>query len=387
MLNRRLFLQASGVAAASALVSCGGGADDSGAAIAGTIGTGNANSIVTGNWRMPDEAALHLRTWMAFATSSAIWGSTELAKVQSDLMLIANTISKYEPVSMLVRSSDLTRAQSLRGALPTHTYAITFVTANLDDLWMRDTSCVFVEDKTTPSLKAAVQFNFNGWGGKQTFANDAKVAAFVAQNTSTTLVTSSLVLEGGGIEVDGEGTAIIAESCVLNSNRNPGVTKAAFETTLKAQLGLDKVIWIPGIAGKDITDGHTDFYARFGAPGTVFVGSDSDPASYDHAVTKANKAALLAAATDAKGRPLNIVTLEAPTSIRSTATEFAAGYIGFYACNGAIISQQFGDVVADADAKAQLQAAFPNRVIEQLNVDNIATGGGSIHCTTQQQPA
>ncbi len=387
MINRRHFLQASSIAAASALISCGGDAEDGGSAIAGTVGTGNINGVVTGNWRMPDEAAPHLRTWMSLATSSDIWGSSELAKVQSDLMLIANTISKYEPVSMLVQTRDLARAQLLRAALPTQAFAITFVTASLDDLWMRDTSCVFLEDETTPSLKAAVTFNFNGWGNKQTHANDAKVAAFVAQSTGTTLVTSSLVLEGGGIEVDGEGTAIIAESCVLNNNRNPGVTKAAFETTIKAQLGLDKVIWIPGIAGKDITDGHTDFYARFGAPGTVLVGYDPDPASYDHAVTLANKAALVAAATDAKGRNLNIVTLSAPSTTRSTAADFAAGYIGFYACNGAIIAQQFGDAAADLAAKTKLQTAFPTRVIEQLNVDNIAAGGGSIHCTTQQQPA
>jgi agmatine deiminase len=194
------------------------------------------------------------------------------------------------------------------------------------------------------------------------------------------------VLEGGGIEVDGEGTAIIAESCVLNNNRNPGVTKAAFEANIKAQLGLDKIIWIPGIAGKDITDGHTDFYARFAAPGTVLVGYDSDPGSYDHAVTLANKAALVAAATDAKRRSLKIVTLDSPTITRSTNPDFAAGYIGFYACNGAIIAPQFGDATIDLATKVKLQAAFPNRVIEQLNVDNIATGGGSIHCTTQQQP-
>lgn len=174
---------------------------------------------------------------------------------------------------------------------------------------------------------------------------------------------------------------------MLNKNRNPGVTKAAFEANIKAQLGLSKIIWIPGIAGQDITDGHTDFYARFGAPGTVLVGYDSDPASYDHAVTLANKAAIAAPATDAKGRTLNIVTLTAPTSTRSQSDDFAAGYIGFYACNGAIIAQQFGDATADLAAKTKLQAAFPGRVIEQLNVDNIAAGGGSIHCTTQQQAA
>jgi agmatine deiminase len=388
MLYRRHFLKTSGIAAVSTIASCGGSSDVSGTGFGNTAAAAApAGATNVGNWRMPDEAAPHLRTWMAFATSSAIWGGTLLGRVQTDLMLIANTISKYEPVSMLVQARDLARAQTLRAALPKRANEVTFVTGILDDLWMRDTSCVFVEDKTLPSKKAGVQFNFNGWGGKQTFNNDATVAAFVAQTSNTPLIKSQLVLEGGGIEVDGEGTAIIAESCVLNANRNPGITKAAFETIIKAQLGLDKIIWIPGISGKDITDGHTDFYARFGAPGTVLVGYDSDPTSYDRAVTLANKAALVAAATDARGRRLNIVTLTAPTTTRSNAIDFAAGYIGFYACNGAIIAQQFGDAAADLAAKNILQAAFPNRVIEQLNVDSIASGGGSVHCTTQQQPA
>jgi agmatine deiminase len=180
MLNRRQFSQASGIVATSSIVSCGAGSADD--ASAGTTGTGSANGVVTGNWRMPDEAAPHLRTWMAFATSAAIWGNSLLGKVQGDLMLIANTISRYEPVSMLVNANDLARAQALRAGLPSRAYPITFVTGSLDDLWMRDTSCVFVQDKFVPTQKAAVQFNFNGWGGKQTHANDAKVAAFVAQN-------------------------------------------------------------------------------------------------------------------------------------------------------------------------------------------------------------
>lgn len=119
-----------------------------------------------------------------------------------------------------------------------------------------------------------MNFNFNGWGKKQKHDLDAKVADFVIAQCRAKPIHTKLVLEGGGIEVDGKGTAIITESCVLNDNRNPGVSKADCEKELKALLGLQKIIWLPGIKGKDITDGHTDFYARFAKPGVVVAGYD-----------------------------------------------------------------------------------------------------------------
>jgi agmatine deiminase len=330
-------------------------------------------------WFMPDESEPHERTWMAFGASEEIWGKKLLPEVQRNLASIALTIAQFEPVSMLVRQEDYALAKKLMGS------KVDLVISPLDDLWMRDTSAVFVVDEQ--SKKAAINFNFNGWGEKQTFAKDAKVAQLVARLAKVSLIETKLVLEGGGIEVDGHGTAIIAESCVLNANRNPGVSKAQFEEEIMELLGLDKVIWIPGIKGMDITDGHTDFYARFASPGVVLAGYDADPESYDHVVTLANIAALRKA-TDAQGRKLQVITLKAPATVRPKyeSKDFAAGYIGFYVCNGAVIAQEFGDKRADKAAKKVLQRAFPDRKIFQLNVDGIAGGGGSIHCTTQQEP-
>ena len=198
---------------------------------------------------------------------------------------------------------------------------------------------------------------------------------------------SGLVLEGGGIEVDGHGTAIITESCVLNKNRNPGVSKAQCELELKRLLGLEKILWLPGVKGKDITDGHTDFYARFARPGVVIAGYDPDPESFDHAVTKRHLE-ILRAATDAQGRKLEVVVLQAPSKVRDkfASDDFAAGYINFYVCNGAVIAPEFGDAQTDAAAKRELQRVFPGREVVQINIDAIAAGGGGIHCTTQQEP-
>ncbi len=352
----------------------------SGGAAASTGASGQADT-----WRMPDESEVHTRTWMAFATSSDIWGRGLLAKVQNNLILIAKTIAKYEPVTMLVQNRDLAKAQALLGSYPKTAHDVQLLVTPLDDLWIRDTGCTFVVNSSGRPQKAGINFNFNGWGLKQKHDSDAKISAFVAANAGTVLLPTSLVLEGGSIEVDGLGTAIISESCVLIANRNKGLTKAQFEAQIKPLLGLKKIIWIPGIQGKDITDGHTDFYARFASPGVVLASYDSDTESYDHAVTKADLA-VLRAATDAQGRALKVLTLTAPLEPRGTGDQFAAGYVGFYCCNGAIIAQEFGDAQADRAAKRVLQQAFPNRVIEQLNVDAIASGGGSIHCATQQEP-
>lgn len=330
-------------------------------------------------WRMPDEGEPHARTWMAFGASKPIWGSKLLPVVQRNLATIAKTIARYEPVTMLVRQSDYDVAKKLVG--PT----VELLVTPLDDLWMRDTGPVFVVDAN--GEKAGIDFNFNGWGEKQEYTHDAKVAGLVNRRAGVATINTDLVLEGGGIEVDGHGTAIMTESCILNDNRNPDVSKAACEAELKRLLGLQKIIWLPGIKDKDITDGHTDFYARFVRPGVVVAGYDPDPDSFDHAVTKKHLQ-ILKAAKDAQGRSLEVVVLEGPQTIRKTYENenFAAGYINFYVCNGAVIAPEFGDAKADGATKATLQSLFPEREVVQLNIDGIAAGGGGIHCTTQQEP-
>jgi len=331
-------------------------------------------------WHMPDEGEPHAATWMSFGPSEDVWGRRLLRPARENLANIARTIAAFEPVHMLVREEDRDIAARLCGA------KVTLHVQGVDDLWMRDTGPVFV--KNSVGERAGVDFNFNGWGGKQEHGRDAQVAEFVCEQTAVRRLETDLVLEGGGIEVDGQGTAIITESCVLNANRNPGLSKVACEAELKRLLGLQKIIWLPGIAGKDITDGHTDFYARFTTPGVVVAGFDDDPKSYDHAVTRRHLE-ILRQASDARGRRLRVVVLNGPAQVRPEleSPEFAAGYINFYVCNGAVIAPQFGDAKADANCKAVLREQFPGRQIVQLNIDAIAAGGGGIHCTTQQQPA
>jgi agmatine deiminase len=365
VLTRRRFLKKTTFLSAALLAGCG--------RVRGTAGEGLTELY------MPDEAVRHRRTWMAFGASQAIWGRRLLPQVQRDLATIASVISRYEPVTMLVRPGELELARSLVDA------AVELVVTPLDDLWIRDTGPTFV--LSGDGAKAAIDFNFNGWGEKQAFARDAAVAAFVAERAGVERVATELVLEGGAIEVDGQGTAIIAESCVLNANRNPGLSRADLESVLMPLLGLDKIIWIPGIRGRDITDGHTDFYARFARLGQVLAGFDPDPESFDHEVTLRHLE-ILEGETDARGRKLAVMPLEAPSQLREphVTQDFAAGYVGFYVCNDAVLVQQFGDPEADGAAREAVQAVFPERVIESIAIDGIAAGGGSVHCATQQEP-
>lgn len=378
MTTRRIFLGLGGLGLVGGLVSaCGGGAEPGDEASvppvarpAPTPGTG---------WQMPDEGSAQRAVWMAFAARESVWGAELRQPVQQDLARIANAIGRYTPVKMLVNSVDLAIARQLCSP------QVQLIEHPVDDLWMRDTGCVFV--RNARGERAAVGFNFNGWGNKQPHGRDATVAARMAELTGVPLVRSRLVAEGGGIEVDGQGTAIITESCVLNGNRNPGLTKAAAEDEFKRLLGVEKIIWLPGIAGRDITDGHTDFYARFIRPGVVVAALDNDSESFDHAVTRRHLE-LLRSATDARGRALRIIPLETPRRVRNTyaARDFAAGYVNFLLTDKALFLPEFGDTVADIAARDALAAELPRHQIVQLDIDAIAAGGGGIHCTTQQEP-
>ena len=328
---------------------------------------------------MPEEGAVHERTWMAFGADAAVWGRRLLPKVRRNLAALARTIAQYEPVSMLVRESEYDLARDMVGD------GVELAVSLLDDIWIRDTGPVFVI--AGDGKKAAVDFNFNGWGEKQAYRNDAGVARLVASRAGVEVIDAGIIMEGGSIEVDGEGTAIITESSIINDNRNPDLTKNACQNILMPLLGLQKIIWLPGVKGMDITDGHVDFYARFSRPGVVLAGYDPNPRSYDHDVTKRHLE-ILASETDARGESLEVIPVENPTTIRREydTADFAAGYLGFYVINNAVIMQEYGDPAADDAARAAIQECFPERTVEAINVDGIAAGGGTIHCVTQQEP-
>lgn len=372
MPTRRRFIQQLSLTAGLGAVACMGLSLDAPRALADAAFDGV----------MPDEGDRQRRAFVAFGAQDAIWEDFT-GDVQHAIGRIARTIARYQPVTVLCRAHERTLAEALCGSDNT-----TYLVTPLDDIWMRDIGANFVVNEA--GELGAVDFNFNGWGNKQRHANDARVAALLARQQGAHHLRSELVGEGGGIEVDGQGTAILTESCWINANRNPDWTRAEVEAELKACLGLRKIIWLPGIKAKDITDAHVDFYARFVSPGVVLANLDSDPDSYDHAVTLAHLE-ILRNATDAEGRALQVHTVSPPLAPRRNRfskdnPDFAAGYINYFVINGAVIAPQFGDRQADRTALDLLTRLYPDREVIQLDIDAIAAGGGGIHCVTHQLP-
>ncbi|MGL6336290.1 agmatine deiminase family protein [Aeromonas jandaei] len=333
-------------------------------------------------FHMPEESTFQTRVWVAFAASAAIWGR-DYKEVQATIGRLVQAMVPYTQVNVLCREAEQALARQLCGEQNTR-----FIVAELDDIWLRDTGGVFVQNGE--GELGLVDFNFNGWGDKQEHEQDAGVAELVSKQADARYLQSKLTGEGGGIEVDGNGTAILTESCWLNSNRNPGVSKAQLEAELKANLGLRKIIWLPGIKDKDITDAHVDFYARFVRPGVVVVNLDNDPESHDYEVTRQHMA-ILKQATDADGNKLELHVLPPPLDGRdnrfSRSRDFAAGYINYLPINGAVIAPEFGDKAADSYCHELLTRLYPGRDIVQINIDPVAAGGGGIHCITLHQPA
>ena len=315
---------------------------------------------------------------MAWPSRPSIWGS-ELAGVQRDIAAIAQAIAAYEPVVMCAHPSALESARTACGATVRCIDSIP-----VDDCWMRDSGPVFSVDGT--GGLAAVGLNFNGWGGKQEHRDDARVAARVAALAGTPFHRGALVCEGGAIESDGDGTLLATESSIINANRNPGIGKARIERAMCAAYGAQKVVWLRGIRGKDITDDHVDATSRFVRPGVVVVQVPPAERSDIWARDERRQARTLASATDAHGRRLRVIRITGPSMVRSTSPDFVDSYVNYYVANGAVIAPEFGDVAADASAKAALARSFPGRVVEQVKIDHLAAGGGGIHCVTQQQP-
>ncbi|SBV04647.1 agmatine deiminase [Streptomyces sp. Ncost-T6T-1] len=367
-LNRRAFLAAAGATAV-------------GAAVATTARGWAGSDTAAGTFRVPIEDDRHTRTWMAWPDRTAIWGG-DLSGVQANIALIARTIAKYEPVVMCANSASAAKARSMCGSSVTVIDSIP-----VDDCWMRDTGPVFRTDGA--GGLDAVGLGFNGWGDKQSHAKDALVAERIAAYAKVPFTQADFVGEGGSIEQDGSGTLMATRSSLVNKNRNPGVPESELADAMCDAYGASKVIWFDGVYGQDITDNHVDATSRFIAPGKALVqmplAADSDAFAKD----AHRQYQILSTATTATGGAMTAEKLQGAdyNKIRSTNENFLASYANYYLCNGAVISAHFGDGAADAAAKATLARLYPGRVVEQLNIDSLGSGGGGIHCVTQQQPA
>jgi agmatine deiminase len=327
------------------------------------------------SFRMPAEWEPHERTWMMWPCRAVVW--PDLKATRRDYTKVAKAIREFEPVTMVVNPEDEQDARKMLGA------NIDIFVADIDDSWARDAGPNFlINDK---GQLAGSAWTFNAWGNTYpTFKNDNAVGEKILAHADAAAFVSTLVAEGGGVLVDGEGTVITSETCFLNPNRNPGWTKGEVERELLRTLGASKVIWLPGNADEDETNGHIDGLAQYIRPGVVLaeVTYDMEHPWYD--IMQDNILAL-SGQTDAKGRPIDIVYIEDAHGCKTVGDKFCTSYLNSLIVNGAVIMPKYG-VPADDRARAVYQGLFPERKIIQLEINNIAVGGGGIHCITQQQP-
>ncbi|MFD7096392.1 agmatine deiminase family protein [Streptomyces xanthophaeus] len=335
-------------------------------------------------YRMPAEWTEHQGCLMAWPTREDLWGSV-LADVKQEYADVARAIAAFEPVTMVAPPGhgDEARAHCAEG--PTGPTGVTVIELPIDDSWFRDSAPLFVLDGD--GNRAGVDFRFNAWGGKHhPFDADDRISALLLEHLGVDRIASGMILEGGAVTVDGEGTLITTEQCLLHPNRNPGMSREEIEAELKARLGVTKVIWLPygGLLDTE-TDGHVDGVCAFAAPRTVVVSLPSDLTHPDYARMRANRA-VLEAATDAQGRRLEIIDVPQTASADVADGEIEVSYLNYYVANGGVVVPVAG-LHQDEDALAVIASAYPGRKVVGVRALAIAFGGGGVHCITQQIPA
>jgi len=332
----------------------------------------NLSDAASAGFYMPAEWQTHARCWMAWPCREG-FNSEATCRNYAE---VAKVISSFEPVSMVVHPRDREMAQAVLGN------DIECVEIPIDDGWFRDNGPNFLI--TDHGDVAAACFAFNAWGGNyEPFDDDAQAGPRLLSQLGLRMFQSEMTAEGGGITVDGEGTLITTETCFLNPNRNPGWSKGEVEAELCRMLGVTKVIWIPGDPYEDETNGHVDGLAAFVAPGRVLVEAALDRAHPRYDILMENRRAL-EGQTDAMGRALDLIFIEDAWQCDGGG-RFCTSYINSYIANGAVIVPSYG-LPADDRARAIYQQLFPQREVVSLRIDDIAPGGGGIHCITQQQP-
>ncbi len=335
---------------------------------------------MTDQYYMPAEWAEHDRTVLEWPVQASMVHPENYEAVCRNYAAIADAISEFETVTMIVNDNSEPYARQLCSK------KTDMVTIPHNDAWCRDNGPTIVFD--SGKKRYGINWQFNAWGGKYpNYDLDNRVASTILSYLLLPVIDSSFVLEGGSIHVDGEGTLLTTKECLLHPSRNPEKTAADIEAELKDRLGISKIIWLnKGLAG-DETDGHIDNAACFIRPGTVMIQMCYDEADQNYAITHENLQ-ILQNTTDAKGRKLTILEVEQPPARFYEGERLTLSYMNFYIANHAIIVPVFGGAASDADKAAAklLASAFPERKVILIDTSWLITEGGNIHCITQQIP-
>jgi agmatine deiminase len=326
---------------------------------------------------MPAEWAPHERCLMAWPLRRELWGD-QLVAAKRSYAEFARSIAHFEPVLMVADPGQGREAAAQCGP------GVDVIELPIDDSWLRDSGPVFV---THPHGRvAAVDFRFNGWGERWSHEKDEKITALLCEQLGVPRYEAPFVLEGGSICVDGEGTMLTTESCLLHPNRNPSMSREDIEHALGEHLGVEKVVWLPwGRSEADTdTDGHVDGVAAFARPGVVLLQLVDDPLDRNHAHFEENRRRL-EGARDARGRELEVRGCDVVSYVEVGGRTLVLPHMNFYLANDAVIAP-VAELPTDAQVLAFLGAAFPDREVVGVPGAVVDYGGGNVHCITQQVP-
>ncbi len=350
-------------------------------------------------YRMPGEFEAHAGCWIAWPERPDNW-RLGAKPAQQAYAAVAEAINVSEPVTVAVSDAQFEHCRSVLAP------SIRVVEIATDDAWIRDMGPTFVIDGS--GGRRGVDWRFNAWGGLDgglyfPWDRDERVARKVLEIERADRYRAPIVLEGGSIHVDGEGTVIATEECLLNRNRNPELSREQIERALFEHLGAAKMIWLGQGVYNDETDGHVDNLACFARPGVVLLTYTDDESDPQHAISR-DAEQRLQAATDARGRAIEVIRLPSPGPVTITEQEasgvdavvgslprragdrLAASYANFYLATKRIVFPLLDERYDEAAAEV-LRDCFPEREIVGVPAREILLGGGNIHCITQQVPA
>ena len=350
-------------------------------------GRGNpAPTLFQQGYAMPAEWGPHEATWLSWPHNEETWPGQlkEVEEVYLQMLeallpgekvyLLVNDESEREKVAKRVASKKISDKNLIYFMIPTV------------DAWIRDYGPAFVVRKIKGRQEiAAVKWIFNAWGGKyESLAHDNSAGERIVESLNIPCFRPGFILEGGSVDTNGEGTVLVTEQCLLNADRNPGLSREGVEEKLRDFLGFNHFIWLgDGVEGDD-TDGHIDDITRFVNPNTIVTASEENPDDPNASPLQKNLKKLRRA-KDQNGKPLNLVTLPMPGRIEGSWGRAPASYLNFYIANGVVLVPIFGQP-RDWEALKILKDLFPKRRIVGIRSETLVLGLGGIHCVTHEQP-
>ena len=345
-------------------------------------------------YRMPAEWEPHQATWLVWPTNKITWPGPLLENVERIYFQVIAALLPHEKVNLLVKDKETAQAVLKTLAVQkTNTSNLIFYKVNTMDAWIRDYGPIFVKKKFRTPIShlltarniAFTKWVFNAWGGKYSnLKKDDRVVDELDSLAKRKRFDPGIVLEGGSIDMNGRGSCLTTEQCLLNSNRNPSLSRKDIEQYLKDYLGAVNVIWLKaGIAGDD-TDGHVDDITRFVNSRTVIIAKEDDPSDQNYAPLKENKE-ILKSARDSNSKRFRIIELPMPGRICSGNKRLPASYANFYIANKIVLVPVYNHK-NDKLALKIIKSVFPGRKAIGIECTALVHGLGSIHCVTQQEP-